>query len=155
MKISMDHIAWLSNYRAHLFVVTSIKTLIVSRTFNISKLDQQFDRIIACHVLEQILKPHEVLREMYNCTKPGGYISLLLPSDPGIAWRLSRRVSSIVLNKQDIPYDYVMAREHVNSINNLIAFIHYYFDNIVESWRPFYIPSMDINLFYVCHIRKT
>lgn len=139
----------------HRFRDESKVSVLKCSAYNISELDQQFDRIIACHVLEHMLKPHEVLREMYNCTKPGGYISLLLPSDPGIAWRLSRRVSSIVLNKQDIPYDYVMAREHVNSINSLVAFIHYYFDNIVESWRPFYIPSMDINLFYACHIRKT
>ena len=51
-------------------------------------------------------------------------------------------------------YDYVMAREHINSINNLVSLIQYYFEQTRERWYPFYLPSMDINLFYCCHIRR-
>jgi hypothetical protein len=46
-----------------------------------------------------------------------------------------------------------MAREHVNAINNLVSLVRYYFRNVSEEWLPFRIPSMDLNLFYVAHIR--
>lgn len=70
------------------------------------------------------------------------------------AWRLGRyccaRKSFI---KQGIDYDYWMAREHINPINNLVSFIKTYFNETEESWKPFSISSMDLNLFYIVHIK--
>lgn len=112
------------------------------------------DRLIATHVLEHLLNPHEILREWVRVIKPGGILTLLLPCDPGMAWRLGR---TLIVRKnyatQNIPYDYWMAREHVNPINNLIAFIEYYFTEKKVRWYPFPIASIDLNLFYVCHIK--
>ena len=86
--------------------------------------DNTFDRLVSTHVLEHIYQPHLVLKEWYRVLKPGGVLSILIPTDPGIAWRLGRhlgpRKHAIA---QGIAYDYVMAREHVNSCNNLIAFL--------------------------------
>ena len=44
-----------------------------------------FDRLIATHVLEHIVDPHEVLREWARVIRPGGTLSLVLPCDPGLA----------------------------------------------------------------------
>lgn len=116
--------------------------------------DATFDRVIAAHVLEHLYKPHEVLREWRRVLKPGGVLTLLLPCDPGVAWRLGRYMSARkTFIEAGIDYDYWMAREHVNPINCLISFVRYYFDEVVEQWHPFRVPSIDLNLFYIAHIR--
>ena len=117
--------------------------------------DNSFDRVIGAHVLEHLHKPHEVLREWHRVVKPGGVLSIILPCDPGVAWRLGRHLFA---RKKFIDcgldYDYWMAREHVNPLNNIVSFIRYYFDDVREEWFPFRIPSMDLNLFYIAHIRN-
>lgn len=114
--------------------------------------DDSFDRLIATHVLEHIYQPHLALKEWARVVKHGGMLSILIPTDPGIAWRLGRhlgpRKNAIA---QGIAYDYVMAREHVNACNNLIALLRHYFPDRTEAWWPFPIPSIDLNLCFVCH----
>lgn len=118
----------------------------------LSYADNSFDRLIATHVLEHIYQPHLALKEWARVVKNGGVLSILIPTDPGMAWRLGRhlgpRKNAIA---QGIDYDYVMAREHVNSCNNLIALLRHYFPNRTESWWPIPVPSIDLNLFFVCH----
>lgn len=131
---------------------------VVAMSQDATKLDfesSSFDRVIAAHVLEHLPKPHEVLREWIRVLRPGGTLSLVLPCDPGFAWRLGRSVGARgKFTKAGIDYDYWMAREHINAINNLVAFVRFYFRSRVESWRPLLVPSMDINLFYIAHITK-
>ncbi len=118
--------------------------------------DNTFDRLIATHVLEHIYQPHLAVKEWVRVLKHGGVLSILIPTDPGIAWRLGRhlgpRRNAIA---QGIAYDYVMAREHVNSCNNLIAILRHYFHQADEAWWPLPIPSIDLNLFFVFHARIT
>jgi len=116
--------------------------------------DDHFDRVIASHVLEHLTKPHEVLREWSRVLKPGGLLSIVLPCDPGLAWRLGRNFGPRQRAKANgLAYDYVMAREHVNSITNLVSFIRYYFDDRQESWWPTRVPFSDVNLIYAVNIR--
>lgn len=117
--------------------------------------DNSFDRVIASHILEHIYQPHLALKEWSRVLKKGGVLTILIPTDPGLAWRLGRhlgpRKNAIA---QGIAYDYVMARDHVNPCNNLIAFLRHYFPKAQESWWPFHIPSIDLNLIFVSHTRK-
>ncbi len=114
--------------------------------------DDCFDRVIATHVLEHIYQPHLALKEWSRVLKDGGVMTILIPTDPGLAWRLGRhfgpRRNAI---RQGIAYDYIMAREHVNSCNNLIALLRHYYPGAKESWWPLPVPSIDLNLFVVCH----
>lgn len=114
--------------------------------------DNSFDRLIATHVLEHIYQPHLAIKEWVRVVKNGGVLSILIPTDPGLAWRLGRhlgpRKNAIA---QGIAYDYVMAREHVNSCNNLIAILRHYFPESKEAWWPLPIPSIDLNLFFAFH----
>lgn len=117
--------------------------------------DESYDRLIATHVLEHLPEPHKVLREWSRVVKPGGTISIVLPCDPGMAWRLGRAVGSRgKFVRAGIDYDYWMAREHINPINNLVSFIEFYFESPKAAWLPMRIPSMDANLFYIAHINK-
>ena len=52
--------------------------------------NETFDRIIISHCLEHILSPEEFIEEMMSKLNKGGVLSLSLPTDPGIAWRLGR-----------------------------------------------------------------
>lgn len=114
--------------------------------------DNSFDRLIATHVLEHMYQPHLALKEWSRVVRDGGVISILIPTDPGLAWRLGRHLGPRkTAVAQGIDYDYVMAREHVNPCNNLIALIRHYFPERTEAWWPLPIPSIDLNLFFVCH----
>jgi ubiquinone/menaquinone biosynthesis C-methylase UbiE len=114
------------------------------------------DRLIACHILEHLPQPHEVLREWHRVLRRGGVLSILLPCDPGLLWRLGRLLGPRAnARRAGIDYDYWMAREHVNPIGNLVVFIRYYFDQVEELWSPARIPSTDLNLFYLCHVTKS
>lgn len=112
--------------------------------------DNSFDRLVATHVLEHIYQPHLALKEWRRIVKPGGTISILIPTDPGLAWRLGRHLGPRrTYTRLGIAYDYMMAREHVNSCNSLIALMRHYFPERRERWWPTPIPSMDINLFHL------
>lgn len=115
--------------------------------------DNQFDRLIATHVLEHLPEPYKVLREWNRVVKPGGVISIILPCDPGLLWRLGRHFGPRrKATAAGIAYDYWMAREHINSIGNLVAFLRYYFPDAKETWWPSRIPIADTNLIYAINI---
>lgn len=115
--------------------------------------DASFDRLIATHVLEHMVHPHEVLREWTRVLKPGGTLSLVLPCDPGLAWRFGRMLGVRGrAQSAGLEYDYWMAREHVNSIYNLITFIDFYYEKKQETYWPLRLPFPDINLIYTVNI---
>tara|TARA_R110001599_G_scaffold9518_4_gene47185 strand:- start:3079 stop:3777 length:699 start_codon:yes stop_codon:yes gene_type:complete len=127
----------------------------IQKGANLAYPDETFDRVIACHVLEHIYMPHLAIKEWCRVLKNEGILTILIPTDPGLAWRLGRnfgpRKNAL---KKGISYDYVMAREHVNSCNSLVAILRHYFPDSSESWWPFHIiSSMDLNLFYIFHAR--
>jgi ubiquinone/menaquinone biosynthesis C-methylase UbiE len=121
---------------------------------SLSAPDSSFDRLIATHLLEHLPEPHRVLREWHRVVRPGGTISLILPCDPGFAWRLGRHFGPRARGElAGLPYDYFEAREHINPILNLTTFIDYYFDEVARFWWPLRLPSSDLNLLYIAHIK--
>ena len=156
------HIVETSDY-ASTFLKESSSKKIFFKKYDGIKLpyeDEFFDRIIISHCLEHILSPEEFIFEMMSKLKKGGVLSIALPTDPGIAWRLGRlfiRLFSIkkTYNISGEEYEYINATEHVNSIFNLISLIRYNFKGkIDENFYPFKIKSADLNLFYNVQIYK-
>lgn len=116
--------------------------------------DASVDRLVACHVLEHLPEPHQVLREWVRVLRPGGVLSIVLPCDPGLLWRLGRHLGPRKnAEAAGIPYDYWMSREHINSITNLSALLNYYFDQPKANWWPTRLPSVDLNLIYAVNIQ--
>ena len=113
--------------------------------------DGAFDRLVATHVLEHIPEPYKALREWARVVRPGGIISVILPTDPGILWRFSRRIGR---GKNEVPYEYWNCREHVNPISHLVTYINHYFEHVDATWWPLRVPSIDCNLLYVAHFRN-
>ncbi len=120
---------------------------------HLSFADHSFDRVIATHVLEHLPSPQLVVEEWRRVLKPGGVLSIVLPCDPGLAWRFGRmfgpRAAAL---RRGIDYDYSMALEHVNSITNLLAILRHHFDDRKESWWPSLAPQSDINLIFAANI---
>tara|TARA_A100000164_G_C21854311_1_gene746676 strand:- start:179 stop:847 length:669 start_codon:yes stop_codon:yes gene_type:complete len=127
---------------------------------NLPYKNESFDRIIISHCLEHILSPEYFLEEMMRVLKKGGVLSISLPTDPGIAWRLGRLfIGLFKVNKtyklSFDEFEYLNATEHVNSIFNLISIIRYNYKNSIEEhFYPLKIKSTDLNLIYNVHIYK-
>jgi len=119
-----------------------------------------FDRIIISHCLEHIPFPEEFLFEMMSKLKQGGVLSISLPTDPGLLFRLGRlylKFFSIKKKYQitEEEFDYMNATEHINSIFALKSLIKFHYKNkIKEFYLPFKIKLIDLNLFYNVHIIK-
>lgn len=111
--------------------------------------DSSVDRIIATHVLEHVPAPQDALAEWVRVLRPGGVLSVILPCDPGLLWRVGRmfgpRRRALAAG---LPYDYYMAREHINSIHNLATILGYHFPVSQVSWWPSRLPIADLNLIY-------
>ena len=121
---------------------------------------EYFDRIIISHCLEHITDPENFLFEMMKKLKRGGILSISLPTDPGLLFRLGRLYLKIfsIRSKYKISseqFDYMNATEHVNSIFGLSSIIKYNYGNsLKECYLPFRIKLFDLNLFYNVHIIK-
>ncbi len=119
-----------------------------------------FDRIIISHCLEHILEPEDFLIEIFSKLKVGGNLTIGLPTDPGILWRMGKFISANFLIKKNYDYTkedyyYFTAKDHVNSIFSLIPIIKKNFNNVsFEKFEPFKIPFIDLNLFYIIDIKK-
>ena len=119
-----------------------------------------FDRIIMSHVLEHIVNPEEFIFEAMSKLRKGGVLSIALPTDPGLLWRLGRLYSKFfnIIKKRKISpekYDYINAKDHVNSVYNLYYIIKFNYEKkITEQYLPFKIKIFDLNLFYNVHIFK-
>ena len=122
--------------------------------------DNFFDRIIISQCLEHVNEPEKFLFEMMSKLKKGGVLSISLPTDPGLLWRLGRLfIKYFIVNRtyniSKEEYEYINATEHINSIFTLINLIRYNFKNqIKENFLPFKIKLVDLNLFYIVHITK-
>ena len=119
-----------------------------------------FDRIIISHTLEHIPEPEKFINEMMSKLKKGAILSISLPTDPGLLWRIGRLFNKIFTMKKELKfstleYDYMNSIEHINSVFNLMNIIrHNYKNNIIEQFLPFRIKLLDVNLFYNVHIKK-
>jgi phosphatidylethanolamine/phosphatidyl-N-methylethanolamine N-methyltransferase len=127
---------------------------------NLPYKNKNFDRIIISHCLEHINNPEDFLKEVMRKLKKGGILSISLPTDPGLLWRLGRYFVYIFINKKTYKmknddFYYINAIEHVNSIFNLIEIIRFNFKGkLKDNFWPLPIKHPDINLFYNVHIFK-
>tara|TARA_Y100001970_G_C14222759_1_gene853661 strand:+ start:2000 stop:2686 length:687 start_codon:yes stop_codon:yes gene_type:complete len=120
-----------------------------------------FDRIIISHVLEHINDPEKFILQAFSKLKKNGILSISLPTDPGLLWRIGRNYIKLskgykLLKIADHEYEYMNATEHINSIFNLVAIIDYHFKDFIVSknYWPFKIEIADLNLFYNVNIKK-
>jgi phosphatidylethanolamine/phosphatidyl-N-methylethanolamine N-methyltransferase len=122
--------------------------------------DGEFDRLIATCLLHHVPDPFAALHEMRRVVKPGGQITILIPTDPGLGYRTAQRVTSgRAAQKKGIGefFKLVHALDHLNHFLSISRQIDHVFkhDRATTDWRPLRIPSWNVNLFTVKQIRRS
>lgn len=126
---------------------------------NLPYQDGLFQRTIATCVLHHLEKPEIALSEMSRVTTRGGYITIFLPHDPGMMYRLTRVITSARrarkagLSKE---LQLIHALEHKNHFLSLKVII----ENVFQEHKMYkfsfnYLPkSYNFGLYTIYQIKK-
>ena len=122
--------------------------------------DATFDRVLVTCVLHHLNDPELALREMRRVVKPGGWISLTVPCDPGLAYRLGKAIGPYrSIRKRaatpSIDPRYFHYRQHRNHYPGLVSLVDHVFDADTvrrRSW-PWGISSWNANLFTIFQVQ--
>jgi len=129
---------------------------------NVEKLhfpDQSFDRIIVTCVFHHLVNPEHGFRELKRVVRRGGTISILLPNDPGILYRLLRGLTTMRnARKKGLlgEIQLIHALEHRNHYLSLrtIAEWVYQDQKIVATYFPFKLKAYNLNAVTILHIKQ-
>jgi SAM-dependent methyltransferase len=122
--------------------------------------DASFDRVVSTCVLHHVESPFGAAAELRRVLKPGGLVTILVPTDPGWAYRVGKGLTSgRAAEKRGIQelHDVVGALDHRNHFRSVHTQLKYVFrqDEISVDWYPWRVPSVELNAFIVFHARVT
>lgn len=121
--------------------------------------DQTFDRIISTCVFHHLNSPVKGLEEIRRVVRIGGVITILLPNDPGIMYRLLRGLTTLrAARKVGLlkEVQLVHALEHRNHYLPIKTLIEWVFasDDVKLSFKPMRVASYNLNALTVFHIER-
>ena len=124
----------------------------------LSFMNSTHDRVIITCLLHHVEKPEEVLRESKRVLRPGGILSIFLPHDPGILYRVTRGLTTLRAARKRDQKDAIQllhAREHRNHFLSLEYLLRYVFDEdeIYKISFPATPLGYNLNAFSVYQIR--
>ena len=111
--------------------------------------DNQFERILAIHVLEHLPNLPAAIKEMHRlCHKDKGYFSIVIPCEGGLAYSLARKISAqrTFEKRYKQPYKWFIEREHINQPAEIFAELAPYFYIQHRSFFPLFVPVINLNL---------
>jgi ubiquinone/menaquinone biosynthesis C-methylase UbiE len=117
--------------------------------------ENTFNRIIVMCVLHHVDDVYAVLTECRRVVKNGGLISIYLPCDPGIIYKLARKMAIYrQIKKLNLDYRLINAVEHKNHVFGILVIINHVFkfDKIKKITRPFPIGGGNLNIYNVIQI---
>jgi SAM-dependent methyltransferase len=119
--------------------------------------DGEFDRVISTCLLHHVDDPMAVAEEMRRVTAPGGVVSILLPTDPGLAYRACHWVTYVLRARRDGTADQARllhAVDHRNHYRSIAAQLRSVFaqDDVHVSWLPTRLRSVELNVLTVWHV---
>jgi len=122
-------------------------------------LDGSIDRLVSTCLLHHVPNPLTALTQWRTAVRPGGSLTIFLPCDPGLLWRLGRRVGPRrKAMRHGVNYDFLMALSHRNHVGSLMAILEMVFkdDKMLRTGLP--VPALrswNLNLAFVYQIRKS
>jgi phosphatidylethanolamine/phosphatidyl-N-methylethanolamine N-methyltransferase len=121
--------------------------------------DESFDRVISTCVLHHVHDPEKALSELLRVTRIGGILTLLIPTDPGVFYRLIKELGSGVAARKYKVYDEMKlfhAREHKNNFPSILTILKslYKNQNLVIRYWPFRIPFWNAEVFLLVKVKK-
>ncbi len=122
--------------------------------------DSEFDRVILTCVLHHVRELALALREIRRITKSGGVVSIYLPCDPGMIYRLIRHFAShrkqAKIMQSSLRYiKFIWSLEHINHYQGIVSGINWEFRNDKIHWGSKfmkYVP-VDFSIFKILEIR--
>ena len=116
--------------------------------------DAEFDRVVSTCLLHHVPSPLRAVEEMLRVTRPGGVITILVPTDPGLAYRAGKALTSGRKARQAKVADefrLVSAVDHCNHFRSIRAQLRHALrgSRLTTDWRPFRVPSTELNAFAV------
>jgi SAM-dependent methyltransferase len=120
--------------------------------------DRSFDRAVSTCVLHHVDSPLQAALELRRVTRDGGCVSVLIPTDPGLAYRFGKAVTSgRSARRQGIGelHDLVSALDHRNHFRSIRTQLDHVFrdDAPLLRWYPWRFPGMELNAFVVFEAR--
>jgi SAM-dependent methyltransferase len=121
--------------------------------------DAHFDRAVSTCVFHHLSDPEAGFRELRRVTKVGGSISILLPNDPGLLYRVVRDLTSMrSARRLDLlPQARLFhAREHRNHFASLLVLARhvYRLDQVTVRNYPFPWLAWNLNALSSLTIKK-
>lgn len=129
----------------------------VADVHNLPFKNDSFDRTISTCLLHHLDNPKKALEEMRRVTVHNGLISILVPCDPGLAYRFAKRIGPYrKWRAAGIPnpnfYHYAQHRNHFPGIASIIQEV-FELDETTTRYWPFGAKSWNLNLFTTTQIR--
>lgn len=121
--------------------------------------NRQFDRLISTCLLHHLVDPYKAMCEMMRVIKIQGQISIFVPNDPGLCFRLLRRLTSGRNAKKfgiSSELKLIYALEHRNHYLQLITLLNEVFktQDIKIQQYPLKGFGYDFNAFTIINIRR-
>jgi phosphatidylethanolamine/phosphatidyl-N-methylethanolamine N-methyltransferase len=118
-----------------------------------------FDRVLSTCVLHHVSKLEDAIDELLRVCKPGGVISILLPTDPGLTYRWVKFLGSGIKAKKLGLFEQVKlfhAREHRNHYHSIAVILRAKLEPhpIKVKFWPFRVPSWNLNALTIWEIHK-
>ena len=148
----------LTDYRETGFISENKKIHFeVADVHDLPFVDDEFNRTISTCLLHHLDNPKKALDEMKRVTKHGGLISLLIPCDPGLAYRIAKKIgpsrkwrAAGITNPNF--YHYAQHRNHFPGIAATVEEV-FSIDKVQTRFWPFPVKTWNLNLFIVSQIR--
>jgi phosphatidylethanolamine/phosphatidyl-N-methylethanolamine N-methyltransferase len=134
-------------------------SLAVHDAHDVEEPTASIDRLVATCLLHHVDDPLRVMSEMRRVVRPGGVISVLIPGDPGIAYRLGKYLTTgrnarrLGIDRRRRLVDAIDHRNHFASIRTQAEHV-FRDDHVVVDWAPFRLPSWNLNAFAVLTVRR-
>ncbi|HZZ80539.1 MAG TPA: class I SAM-dependent methyltransferase [Gemmataceae bacterium] len=120
------------------------RTDITSLPFNTA----EFDYILSFYSLEHLYPLESTLAEFARVLRPGGKLVGSIPAEGGLAWGMGRFLTTRRWLKKHttIDPDKIICWEHPNFADHILRLLDRFFVRQRVTYRPFCIPSIDLNL---------
>lgn len=128
------------------------------KKINLNKLKFKFTRLISSHTFEHFDNFETQFLNLLKIMKKDSLISIALPCDPGIMWRILQYFS--YFNQRKFygwktfkEKDLDDSRDHLVSAQNILKVLRYYFSDCKSYFFPFIIPVIEFNIFLILRIK--
>lgn len=116
-----------------------------------------FDRVVVTCLLHHAADPLAVARRIRRITRPGGNITLLVPTDPSLAYRACHALTAARSARaagQFQRWQLMHAVDHRNHFRSIRRQLWHVFgaDDVAVSWLPLRIPLVELNMLTVWQI---